>query len=122
MKFSNVSKTGFRIKIRQRVPKIHDFSHRNTYKLEILKVSKMKHIYEFRLFIKNLLKVTGLLSDFPVSHKIVQFQKITAIFYEFNLEENHPFFRDGKKCMKLLSLKTKSKSTIKIFFSRILAK
>jgi hypothetical protein len=42
MEFNNVSKTGLRSQIRQRVFKIYHFSHRNPHKFDILNVSKTK--------------------------------------------------------------------------------
>ncbi len=38
MEFNNVSKTGLRTQIRQRVPEIYQFSHRNTHQLKIINV------------------------------------------------------------------------------------
>jgi hypothetical protein len=42
MEFNNVSKTGLRSQIRQRVREIYHFSHCNPHKFDILNVSKTK--------------------------------------------------------------------------------
>jgi hypothetical protein len=42
IEFNNVSKTGLRTKIRQRLLEIYYFSHPNPHKLEILGVSKIE--------------------------------------------------------------------------------
>ncbi len=50
MEFNDVSKTGLRTQIRQRVLEIYHFSRRNPHKLEILNVSKIKLFLHFIIF------------------------------------------------------------------------
>jgi hypothetical protein len=52
MEFSDVSKTGFRIQIRQRVPEICHFSCRNPHKLNILNVAKTKKKMQIAYLLK----------------------------------------------------------------------
>jgi hypothetical protein len=45
MEFNNVPKAGFRTQIRQRVPEIYHFFHRNPHYLEILNALNMMKKY-----------------------------------------------------------------------------
>jgi hypothetical protein len=67
MKFNDVSKTGLRTQIRQRVPEIFHFSRRNPHKLDTFDVSKTKKKNANRLFIKNLIIII-----YSVTEKIIK--------------------------------------------------
>jgi hypothetical protein len=67
MEFNDVSKTGLRTKIRQRVPEIYHFSRRNPHKLDTFDVSKTKEKNANRLFIKNLIIII-----YNVTEKIIK--------------------------------------------------
>jgi hypothetical protein len=67
MKFNDVSKTGLRSQIRQRVPEIYYFSRRNPHKFDTFNVSKTKKKNVNRLFIKNLIIII-----YNVTEKIIK--------------------------------------------------
>ncbi len=69
MKFNDVSKTGLRTQIRQRVPEIYHFSRRKPHKLDTFNVSKTKKKNENRLFIKNLIIII-----YNVTEKIIKWR------------------------------------------------
>ncbi len=69
MKFNDVSKTGLRTQIRQRVPEIFHFSRRNPHKLDTFDVSKTKKKNANRLFIKNLIIII-----YSVTEKIIKWR------------------------------------------------
>jgi hypothetical protein len=52
MKFNEVSKTGLRTQIRQRVPEIYQFSRRNPHKLDTFDVSKTKKKMQIAYLLK----------------------------------------------------------------------
>ncbi len=50
IEFNDVSKTGLRTQIRQRVPEIYHFSRRNPHKVDTFDVSKIKLFLHFMIF------------------------------------------------------------------------
>jgi hypothetical protein len=69
MEFNDVSKTGLRTQIHQRVPEIYHFSRRNSHKLDTFNVFKTKKKNENRSFIKNLIIII-----YNVTEKIIKWR------------------------------------------------